>query len=88
MIPPSQLNVLRDAANSDSENGSMSLPPQTIIAICDEVEKLQVDSNRLRWLLTYFVGPRTDLDDAICDTADGGVAQIEKFIDSQITLEA
>lgn len=88
MITPSQLNVLRDAANSDSENGSMSLPPQTVIALCDEVEKAQVDSKRLSWLLTYFVGPRTDLDDAICEAADNGVAQIEKFIDSQIALGA
>lgn len=84
-MTPSQLNILRDAAHSDKA-GVMNLPPQTVIALCDEVEKLQVDSNRLHWLLTYFVGPRTDLDDAICEAADEGVAQIEKFIDSQLRL--
>lgn len=83
-MTPSQLNVLREAAHADMPSGSMSLPPQTVVTLCDEVEQLGKDAERLEWLLGYLVSPRTDLDDLICEAADEGVMQIKNVIDKQL----
>lgn len=45
---------------------------------------LQKDSDRLNWLLTYFVGPRTDIDDKLVDASDNGVDALLALIDGEL----
>lgn len=49
-----------------------------------ELSKLQKDSDRLNWLLTYFVGPRTELDDKLVDASDSGVEALLTLIDGEL----
>ena len=60
----------------------MSMHPATVLALCDEIERLRKDAERYRWLAQYFVSDRTDQDDAIVAASEVGVDQVTEVIDA------